>query len=197
MKRLIRDLVVSFLLLGASAASCREVPLKRHWRETDSETLWTVRYTNCDYSFYVLLGKGVVAHGTHSPSPNHGFLIALGDVGTTSYVSWEKLDRWMDVDASYDVGDPPEAEQFSRGALLRPKRGTVTSWGGLKALRIHAVSGDGKTIDEGLTAVRSGIVYRMGMHTTPSAYAVDEVRFQTLVTGFNLLPLPHGECSNG
>src|ERR1700692_3203107 len=78
--------------------------LKRHWKETASETLWTGRYNNCDYGYYVLLPNGVVGHATLPPSPNHGFLIALPDARTTNY-ALDRKERLIWVDASYNTSD--------------------------------------------------------------------------------------------
>src|ERR1017187_9926639 len=73
-----------------------------HWTETGSETQWRLRYGNCDYGYFVALAPGVVGHNTLPPSPNHGFMVALPDVGRTSYALNERR-RFIWVDATYDV----------------------------------------------------------------------------------------------
>lgn len=84
MKRAIIGIVL-LLAVAASAGqnSSHGVARKQYWEETESETLWRGRYANCDYGFYAMLPDGIVGHGSHSPSPNHGFLVALPDTGRT------------------------------------------------------------------------------------------------------------------
>jgi hypothetical protein len=175
--------------------------LQRHWRETDSETLWTQRYNNCDYGYYVLLPAGVVGHGTHSPSPNHGFSVPLPDVGTTAYVP-EENDRFIWVDASYNVTDADSladvvAEREKGEAKTRVR--TATKMAGVPAIQIktESVSGDHIVVEVETVALRAGIIYTIGMRT-PSAHIVgDEVEYRRILQGFRLLKLPRGVCSNG
>jgi hypothetical protein len=190
----VRSAVLASIVLTRRSTDARQL---RHWRETDSETLWTVRYTNCDYGFFVLLGRGVVAHDALPPSPNHGFLVSLAEPGTTKYVSWETMDRWIGVDASYDAAEPPVADQFAKKSIQQARPGTFTRWEGLPALRSRRIGDKGKSIDESIVAVRHGIVYQMDLHTTAADRKADELQFERLLRGFRLLPLPLGQCSNG
>src|SRR5271163_3979722 len=100
---------LSSLLISPSISADHSVqqaiPLIGRWRVTNSETLWTERYTNDDYGYSVLLSKGVVAHGTHPPSPNHGFFVPLPDVGKTTFSTFKTEKRYLWVDASYDTSD--------------------------------------------------------------------------------------------
>jgi hypothetical protein len=181
--------------------------LARHWTETKTETLWTTRYTNCDYGYYVLLDTGVVGHGTHSPNPNHGFLVPLPDVGRTSEASDDEA-RFVFVDASYDVwedtslaGAVTEQEQIMTEirSQSRIDDRKLAKLSGLRAIRstVESSSPNGAVVDEAIVAVRSGIVYTIGLHTTQQFRAVDEEQFKKILSGFSLLKLPRGECSNG
>src|ERR1035437_669126 len=108
-KMLLAAICLTFGVMLHSQASQLTSPLRRHWTETESETLWTVRYTNCDYGYYVLLGSGVVGHGSHSPNPNHGILVPLPDVGRTTDASIDE-ERFVWVDASYNTLDDQSLE---------------------------------------------------------------------------------------
>ncbi len=180
--------------------------LKRHWRETDSETLWTTRYNNCDYGYYVLLDAGVVAHDTLPPSPNHGFLLPLPDVGRTSYALDEKK-RFVWVDASYNslddqsltgAADESQKIETANGALRHSNR-VSTKLAGLPATEdaFEDSTPKGESFEESIVALRSGIVYTGGLHTTKAYKTEDEKQFRRIRDGFRLLKLPKGECSNG
>lgn len=210
--------VVFLLLLVAICMTCgltlksqtsQPPHLRRHWTETDAETLWTVRYTNCDYGYYVLLGSGVVGHDTLPPAPNHGFLVSLPDVGRTSAVSGEE-ERLVWVDSSYDVID----DQSLAGAvsieeqMMEESRGNgksriverkATKLAGLQAIYLRAeyLTSKGTVVEETIVAVRSGIVYTIGLRTLLVDLPADESQFQKILKGFRPLKLPTGECSNG
>ena len=175
--------------------------LKRHWRETDSETLWTVRYTNCDYGYYVLIGPGVVAHNGLPPSPNHGFIVPLQDVGKTTYSLGEK-ERFVFVDATYDASDQPEnSSSDKKWRVVRSgiKDGHTVNLAGLSAVASLTIEStpEGKSINEATVALRSGIVYTIGLRTQEPYRNADELQYRRIVAGFHWLRLPKGECSNG
>src|SRR5271170_1290310 len=163
-----------FLAVIVSFASVRNgsarltFPVQRHWRETDSETLWTHRYNNCDYGYYVLLADGVVGHDTLPPSPNHGFRISLPDVGTTSYVL-DKNERFIWVDASYNTNDAQSLADIAHeeeGDQAKIVVRTATEIAGLPAIRfkMEDASRNGKVFVEVETvALRAGIIYTIGM----------------------------------
>ncbi len=184
--------------------------LRRHWTETKTETLWTVRYTNCDYGYYVLLGDGMVGHDTLPPAPNHGFLVSLPDVGKTSFASAYEEERYVWVDASYDVMDDQSLasavsneEQMMEESSGKGKSRIVerksTKLAGLRAIQFRAEypTPTGTAVEVTIVAVRSGIVYRIGLRTLLEDLPVDEVQFQKVINWFRLLKLPQGECSNG
>jgi hypothetical protein len=175
--------------------------LKRHWKETDSETLWTVRYTNCDYGYYLLLRPGVVAHGSLPPNPNHGVIVPLEDVAKTTYSLGEKK-RYVFVDATYDATDT--AESSSSGEKRRVARSSLKDGYSAKLAGLPAVASlriestpQGKSIDESTVALRSGIVYTVGLRTEEIYRNEDELQYRRILAGFHWLRLPKGECSNG
>jgi hypothetical protein len=205
-RTLSKVLALFVLFIPAYSQHSRAVPiassLKRHWAETDSETLWTVRYSNCDYGFYVLLDPGVVAHDTHPPAPNHGFLVSLSDLGKKSFASYETEKRFVSVDASYDVSDPPMSQTLSlflRKRKANSGKGIYRTLAGLPAIEDSKSepTSNGETFDQSIVAVRAGIVYRIGLHTQREFKVVDEKEYRQIVKGFKLLKLPIGECSNG
>jgi len=200
---------VEFVILSILAAlspSCRpqsHIQPQKHWTETDSETLWTTRYGNCDYGYYVLLGPGVVAHDTLPPSPNHGFLIALPEVTRTSFISSDE-DRYIWADASYDAFDPggsleaitAEEVKFENGGQVIEER--LTTLAGLRAhfVKTQSSSATSNSMDEMIVSLRSDIVYTIGLHTNAAHLLEDEKQFKSTVDGFRLSKLPAGECTN-
>ena len=181
--------------------------LKRHWRETDSETLWTTRYNNCDYGYYVLLNVDVVAHDTLPPSPNHGFLVSLSDIGKTTFASYETEKRYVWVDAHYDslddqsltgAADASQKTETVNSALHHSNR-VSTKLAELSAIEdtLEDSTPKGESFEELIVAVRSGIVYTIGLRTLKAYKAIDEKEFRQIRDGFRLLRLPKGECSNG
>jgi hypothetical protein len=61
----------------------------QNWAQTQTETIWHQRYTNCDKGYFVDSPAGVIAHDTPPPSPNHGFLIRAADPSTRLQVRYE------------------------------------------------------------------------------------------------------------
>lgn len=192
------------LAVGLSSASPGEgnawQPLKRHWTETASETLWTVRYNNCDYGYYVSLPAGVVGHDTLPPSPNHGFLIALPDVGTMNDVLGRK-ERLIWVDASYNASDAHSLSDLVAERDGRPTKSTQTQMkmAGLSAVRVRSEHGAGTSnvVEVTTVALRGDIIYTVGMRTNGTDAVADEAEYDRVLHGFKLLPLPQGRCSNG
>jgi hypothetical protein len=180
---------------------------QRHWTETETEMIWRGQYDNCDYGYYVLLPNGVVAHGTTSPAPNHGFLISLPDLAKTSYVS-NQGDRFAWVDASYNVTNYHTLASVAdyEVHVMDQERGrsriigrASTRLAGLRALRfkVEYQSSRGKVTEEQIIALRSDIVYTVGLRTLQQFHLPDEQIFQQIADGFRLQPLPQGVCSNG
>jgi len=62
---------------------------------------------------------------------------------------------------------------------------------------VESTTAKGAVVEEGVVAVRSGIVYTVTLHTTRQHLSVDEKQFKKILSDFRLLKLPRGECSNG
>ena len=206
-KMLLAAICLTFGVMLHSQALQLTNPLRRHWTETESETLWTVRYTNCDYGYYVLLGSGVVGHDTLPPAPNHGFLISLPDVGRTTDASFNE-ERFVWMDAQYNTLDDQSLEAVvtdeeqlteERIGMSRIVERKPTKLAGLRAIlsKVEYATPKGTVVEEKIIAVRSGIVYKVGLRTLPGDFPTDELQFQKIVNGFKLFKLPKGECSNG
>jgi hypothetical protein len=171
----------------------------QHWTETESETLWRTRYSNEDYGFYVLLDAGTIGHGTHSPAPNHGFLVSLPDVGREQPASANE-ERFVWVDASYNTSEYQTLSSVSseRVHLMDDERGAphfvehkFTRLAGLTAIlfRIEYSSPKGTVVEEQIIALRSGIIYTIGLKTTKVKLAIDKEQFRRIQSGFKLLTL--------
>ncbi len=115
--RVLHLLVWAALVLSVVTDSKAQQAHKRYWEETKTETLWRGRYSNEDYGFYVSLSKGVVGHGNHSPSPNHGIYVSLPDVGNVNPAY--DADRSVWVDAHYNTSD-----YRSLGSVMKYEIGT-------------------------------------------------------------------------
>jgi hypothetical protein len=121
MKRMIVELLLfSTVFLAVAARRVESMwhgsSQQRHWEETKTETIWRDRYSNCDYGYYVVLPSGVIAHGTHSPAPNHGFLVSLPDVGKTSEVS-DNDQRFLWVSAEYNMSESKSLREVANYQL--------------------------------------------------------------------------------
>lgn len=55
------------LLIATTAAGAqqerRQVPTTGNMRPTDSESLWTGRFSDCNFRYYVVIPNAFVAHG--------------------------------------------------------------------------------------------------------------------------------------
>ena len=196
--------LLSGFLYSPSATSVksgqRPIPLMGHWRVTESQTLWTGRYSNDDYGYLVLLGDGVVAHGSHPPSPNHGFFIPLPDVGKTTFTWYKTEKRYIEVDASYNSFDGAVDHTLMAGeddASDGVKRSAIKLAGLPATMAIRESSTpNGNVVDESVVVLRCGIVYTIALHTLQSDREVDEGQFLHVRNGFRWLKLPKNECGN-
>jgi len=195
-------LLLFFLSLTAQPGH----PQQHHWEETVTETIWRERYTNCDYGYYVSLPAGVVAHGTHSPNPNHGIYVSLPDVGNVSPAA-DDHDRFVWVDAHYNASDyrslasvvKYEMRGTSEGkAALRVVQRKASSLGGVPAVSfiVQYEGQHGRVTEQRVIALRSGVVYTVALQSLAKNIAADREQFDQIRRGFTLLPLPQGECSN-
>jgi hypothetical protein len=198
MIRFFRLLRLSVLLLAMLAvAEAQQKPVRTaKWKawETDSESQFTGRYANCDYGFYVLLPIGYLAHGNHSPSPNHGFLIGLPDTGRTDVVSTDdKRFIWVNAEYnSFDLSSLKEAADWRTQSSGEGKKEFKvlhredTKLNGLaaKLIRYQYEGSSGTVIEEEVIALRAGILYEIGLRTNASDYKQDDDQFLRVIGNF-------------
>jgi hypothetical protein len=198
---------VAIFALATLAGAQEHSPKQRHWQLTDSETLWIGRYSNCQYSYYLLLPEGVVAHAEHPPSPHHGFLINLPNVGLKTEVSMDNSDRFLWVNAEYNVSEESTLSGISDYYVGLTSRGKDN----LKLVERHRTrlqsvpatrykveydTPRGRVVEEEVIALRSGVVYELGVRTLKSDYPADRERLEQTLTGFRFIRLPKGQCWN-
>ena len=139
---LLSTLVLAVAAISGDTAQHRSSP-QRHWEET--KTIWRGRYTNCKYGYYVMRSSGVIAHGSHSPAPNHGFLVSLPDVGKASEASVSDP-RFLWVNAEYNMSESHSLRGVadyklnltsSDKAALQIAERKSTTLGGIAAVRLR------------------------------------------------------------
>jgi hypothetical protein len=189
------------LLILASCCDADQHP----WQSGKTETLWRQRYGNCDYGMFLLLPAGTVAHGTLPPAPNHGFVVRLPDVGSTSEIDIAKEERFIWINAEYNESDDASRKgttAFYRDVFIEGKHGTLTKQSirlsSLPALRFKLTyeTEHGTVIEELILAQRGSIVYEVGLKSKKKSYQEDVTRLDQFLSGFRLSRLPKGECSN-
>ena len=162
--------------------------------ETDSESLWTVKYAHCDYGFYVLLPEGFVGHSSLPFYPNHGFLVGLPDPTTVQPVSVEDS-RFVSIRAEYNSTDSQSLNGIVDHLLDltgRNKKGfkvierQAVRFNNLQAIQfmVEYDSLNDVAIENETVVVRAGIIYEIGMRTTKPSYLVDEGQLQRIRAGF-------------
>lgn len=185
------------LILAVALGEAQDKPKQQNQSAatvTEGETLWRGRFAHCDYGFYVLLPAGWIGHGDIPPNPNHGFLIGLPAVGTTQPVTSDD-ERFVFVLAEYN-----STEAHSLGAVVdyhldvtsRHKQGfRVIERRPARLNRRAAIqykveydSPKGRVVEEEVIALRSGIVYEIGIRTTEANYASDKTQFKKILAGF-------------
>src|SRR6266481_6956095 len=193
-------LSIFLLARGGSAANAQNKPdrsIRVDVRENDDESLWTHRYANCDYGFYVILPKGYIGHGDHSPSPNHGFLIGLPDAGRTDVVSIDDK-RFIWVNAEYNSFDLSSLKEAADWRTQNSGEGKKefkvlhredTKLNGLAAKLIRYQydqyeGSSGTVIEEEVIALRAGILYEIGLRTNASDYKQDDDKFIRVLGNF-------------
>jgi hypothetical protein len=202
MRRIRRIAVTAAMLVVAAAAQNSS-----HWQLTDSETIWTGRYSNCQYGYYFLLPVGVVAHAEYPPAPHHGFLVKIPDTGTKSEATWDNSDRLVWVNAEYNVTEQSglngvadyEIDLTGRGKehfKVTEHRSTTLQLRRAIEFKAEYDTPKGRVVEEVLVALHSGVVYELGLKTTTQHYAEDREMYKQLITGFRFTPIPKGECSN-
>lgn len=199
---------IILLCIFESIAGAQEHSTKqRHWQVTVSETLWVQRYSNCEYGYYVLLSAGLIAHAEHPPSPHHGFLISLPDVGSKAEVSVDTSNRFLWVNAEYNVTEESTLTGISDYQIDLTSRDKQdfklierhnASLRSVPATRFKSEydTPKGRIIEEEVVALRSGIVYELGLRTPAEDYPADHERLEQTLTAFRFSPVPQGQCWN-
>lgn len=176
----------------------------RNWTLTSTETIWRSRYTNCDKGYYVDLPPSVVAHATHPPNPNHGFLISASNPATTGEVTFA-AGRVVTVEDEYntlpatnpkgqldwELGQTPGAKVIgTRAVRFRDLPGVEASY------RLET-NGEPQLARE-LVVFRNtdDLVYTLRLVTNQLNYSRDLALYEQLRNGFHVFPVPHGECVN-
>jgi hypothetical protein len=208
MRHCVAFLIVALACVAVVAQTKAPAP---HWRETDTETIWTGRYSNCDYGYSVLLPAGVVGHDVKSPAPNHGFTVDPAAPQSTKACNATESNRYIDVFNFYDVEDHGESTAAtldyysSLGEIGYQKDvqavGRQTfNLAGLSARRLEDRWVENSTAmrRDRIIAYRraGGILCQFTLQSPEKSYAHDEQLFDRIVKGFRVSKLPTGECSN-
>ncbi len=173
--------------------------------------IWTGRYSNCDYGYYVTLPSGIVGHGSKAPNPNHGFAINPAAPKSITVFKVDESNRYIDVFSFYDVEDHEDSTSvtldyhLSLGEIGSEKnvdrlglRSFSLAW--LSAKRAEDRWTENSTVirrDRVIAYRRSGgILYQITLQSPESTYAHDEKLFELIIAGFHLTKLPNGQCSN-
>jgi hypothetical protein len=183
----------------------------KHWTETQDETIWQGRYGNCDHGYFVNLPPGVIGHGSHSPSPNHGILISTLNPGTTTEVT-QNESRLIDVYDSSDASEIGSPEKYVQEYDLKPgstsEKITIlerrnTKFRGDKALYVHFRKSSQHLASEieelAVYKAPKGIgptFYVILLRTTPEFYSRDHLLYLQVREGLTFVDVPAGECSN-
>jgi len=203
-----RGVLLVLPLVLATAVASSQV---KHWTETPSELLWRGRYKNCDKGYLVNLPPGVIAHGSHPPTPNHGILISPENPGATTEVNLEDR-RLIDVYDTYDAGEEGSARAYLKRYELKHDKASekitilderATKFRGSSAAYVHFRKTDGGSITE----VEELVVYRepkeiaplfnvVLLRTTAEAYTHDHPLFVQIKEGLEFIAVPKRECSN-
>jgi hypothetical protein len=179
--------------------------------ETADETIWRARYGNCDHGYFVNLPEGVIGHGSHSPSPNHGILISAKDPTRATEVTLEES-RLVGVYDSSDAAGLGSPQAYIEQHELKPENASEkitilerrdTKFRGSTAVYVHLR----RATDHSTSEVEQLVVYRttkgigpsfyvVMLRTTPEFYSRDHALYLQIRDGLNFVPVPRGECSN-
>jgi len=178
----------------------------QHWTKTSNELIWRGRYTNCDKGYALILPDGVAAHGSLPPSPNHGILVSAEAPGTTAEVKLGSP-RLIDVYDDYDAEELGSARAYLEKYQEQSAKVVETrdlTFKGLPAAYVHyRVKKEAVVIEtEELVVYRTngknhGPIFYVIMLQTPAEHASqDALLYHKIRDGFQVLPVPKGECSN-
>ena len=168
---------------------------------TESESLWTGKFADCDYGFRVVLPEKFVAHANLPPNPIRGFLVGLPDTSTRINVSVED-ERFVGVSAEYNSLELKSLKSATEYLLdLRRRRNSGLSVTARNATRLGGATAErvkigydtpkGRVVEEIVVALRSGIVYEISMRTTAANYESDQPKFTRIIAGFRFWKIHH------
>jgi hypothetical protein len=186
------------LLVATAAARAqqepRHVPTTGNMRLTDSESLWTGRFSDCDFRYYLLIPNGFVAHGNRPPRRLHGVLFGLPDTSTTGVVTSDD-ERFISVMASSNEFDFKSLKEFADHVLhylgkgksgfeIRARQASRLDGEQATRLRVEYDGPDGRVVAEELLSLELGVLYEIGLRTTAEHYDIDAQNFSKVVAGF-------------
>src|SRR5690349_7971633 len=152
------------LLVVATGAYAQQEPrrflARGNMRLTNSVSLWTGRFSDCEYRYYVLIPNGFVAHANRPPRRLHGVLFGLPDTSTTDVVTIDD-ERFISVMAGsneFAFKSPKELVDHVLDHLRKGKTGfevKARQPSGLDGepatkLRVEYDDPDGRVVDEEL-----------------------------------------------
>ncbi|MGB8889741.1 MAG: hypothetical protein WCC87_23660 [Candidatus Korobacteraceae bacterium] len=188
-----------FLFIALACASAQTKSSTPRWHETDTETIWTTRYSNCDYGYSVLLPAGVVGHGPKSPNPAHGFTVDPVAPQSTKTFDVTGSNRYIDVFNFYDVEDHGESTAAtldyysSLGEIGDQKEIQAVGRQSFNLAGLSARHLEDRWV-ENSTAIRrdriiayrraGGMLYQFTLQSPEKTYAADEQLFHRIVDGF-------------
>lgn len=89
-----------------------QVPTTGNMQLTDSESLWTGRFSDCDFRYYVVIPNGFDAHGNRPPQRLHGVLFGLPDTSTIEVVAFDD-ERFISVMVGSNEFDFKSPKEFA------------------------------------------------------------------------------------
>lgn len=141
-----------------------------------------------------------VAHDSLPPNPNHGFLISASKPATTAEVT-DESPRLIPVIDEYDAlgyGNP-QAYLDSELRSVADKKGLQSRrmlFRGLPAVEARYESTSGVVRDLVIYRRSGGLIYDLRLQTTAHNFDSDSALFALVRSGFHVLPIPKGACTN-
>ena len=192
-----RPCIVAMLVI-ATGAYAQQQPrrflARGNMRLTNSESLWTGRFSDCDFRYYLMIPSGFIAHANRPPQRLHAVLFGLPDTSTTDAVTADD-ERFISVMASSNEFAFKSPKEFVDHVLDNLRKGRIgfevkarqsSSLAGEPAtkLRVEYDDRDGRVVEEELLSLRSGVLYEIGLRTTAEDYGTDDQNFAKVVDGF-------------
>lgn len=191
-------LCVLSLLIGTAPAPAQQEP--RHWvatgkmRLTDSESLWTERFSDCDFKYYVLVPNGFVAHADRPLQRLHSVLFGLPDTSTTDVVTFDD-ERFITVMARANEFEFKSLKDFADHVLndlgkgksgfeIKTQESSRLDEEPAARLRVEYDDPHGRVVEEKLLSLRLGVLYEIGLRTATKHYDIDVQNFDKVVAGF-------------